>query len=153
MGVRAMVTRRSLVPIVRGREIEVPYKDIVVIGGSAGGIEPIRTILAGLSADYRGSIFIVVHTAPDAPGVLDLIFGKAGPLEAIVAKNQERIKPGRIYVARPDHHLILEPGRVLLSQGPKENRFRPAVDPLFRSAAQTYGPRVVGILVSGGLDD
>lgn len=82
-----------------------------------------------------------------------MIFDAAGPLEAVYAQHEERIAPGRVYVAKPDHHLVLEPGIMLLTRGPKENRFRPAVDPLFRSAAQTYGPRVVGILFSGGLDD
>jgi two-component system, chemotaxis family, protein-glutamate methylesterase/glutaminase len=127
--------------------------DIVVIGASAGGIDAIRTILAALPPDFPGSIFIVVHTSPDAPGVLHTIFGRSSPLAVVVPENEERIVPGRVYVARPDHHLIIEPGRVRLTRGPKENRFRPAVDPLFRSAAQTYGPRVVGIILSGGLDD
>ncbi len=131
----------------------MPRKDIVVIGASAGGIEPIRTILGGLPADFPGSLFVVMHTSPDAPGVLDVIFNTAGALPAVVAKDGERIVPGRVYVARSDHHLLIEPGRVRLTRGPKENRFRPAVDPLFRSAAQTYGPRVVGIILSGGLDD
>ena len=131
----------------------MPGKDIIVIGASAGGITAIRTILGGLPAGFAGSVFVVVHTSPDAPGVLDVVFGTAGPLPARLAENGERILPGRIYVARPDHHLIIEPGRVRLTRGPKENRFRPAVDPLFRSAAQTYGPQVVGIILSGGLDD
>jgi two-component system chemotaxis response regulator CheB len=131
----------------------VPRRDIVVIGASAGGIEPIRTILGGLPPDFPASLFVVLHTSPDAPGVLDTIFSTAGPLPAVVAKDGERIMPGRVYVAPSDHHLLLEPGRVRLTRGPKENRFRPAVDPLFRSAAQTYGPRAVGIILSGGLDD
>jgi two-component system, chemotaxis family, protein-glutamate methylesterase/glutaminase len=131
----------------------LPGKDIIVIGASAGGIEAIRTILAGLPDDFPGSLFIVVHTAPDSPAVLDTIFGNAGLLPAVRIGDGERIVPGRIYVARPDHHLIIEPGRVCLTRGPKENRFRPAVDPLFRSAAQTYGPRVVGVILTGGLDD
>lgn len=131
----------------------MPGKDIIVIGASAGGIGPIRTILAGLPPGFAASLFVVVHTSSDAPGALDVIFGTAGPLPAMLAVNGERIEPGRVYVARPDHHLIVEPGRVRLTRGPKENRFRPAVDPLFRSAAQTYGPRVVGIVLSGGLDD
>jgi two-component system, chemotaxis family, protein-glutamate methylesterase/glutaminase len=131
----------------------VPGKDIIVIGASAGGIEPIRTILHELPADFAGSVFIVVHTSPDSPGVLHSIFDNSGPLPAEAARNGDRIAPGRVYVAPPDRHLIIEPGKVCLSLGPKENRFRPAVDPLFRSAAQTYGPRVVGVILSGGLDD
>jgi len=131
----------------------VTGKDIIVIGASAGGIEPIRTILRALPIDFTGSLFIVVHTSPDSPGVLHSIFDSAGPLPAQAARTGERIVPGRVYVAPPDRHLIIEPGKMCLTVGPKENRFRPAVDPLFRSAAQTYGPRVVGIILSGGLDD
>lgn len=128
-------------------------KDIIVIGASAGGIDPIRTILRNLPADFAGSLFVVVHTSPDSPGVLHSVFDSTGPLPAEAAQDGERIRPGRIYVAPPDRHLVIEPGKVCLSRGPKENRFRPAVDPLFRSAAQTYGPRVIGIILSGGLDD
>lgn len=131
----------------------MPRKDIIVIGASAGGIEPIRAILRELPADFPGSLFIVVHTSPNSPGILHSIFDKAGPLTADAVEDGARIAPGRIYVAPPDRHLIIEPGRTRLTRGPKENRFRPAVDPLFRSAAQTYGPRVVGIILSGGLDD
>jgi two-component system, chemotaxis family, protein-glutamate methylesterase/glutaminase len=131
----------------------VPRKDIIVIGASAGGIEPIRTILRGLPADFPGTLFVVMHTSANAPGVLDVIFSTAGALSAVIAKDGDRIAPGRVYVAPPDHHLLIEPGRIRLTRGPKENRFRPAVDPLFRSAAQTYGPRVTGIILSGGLDD
>lgn len=131
----------------------MPRRDIIVIGASAGGIDPIRTILSGLPADFPGSLFVVVHTSPDAPGVLDVILSRAGALPATLATDGKRIAPGRVYVARPDHHLLIEPGHLRLTRGPKENRFRPAVDPLFRSAAQTYGPRVIGIILSGGLDD
>ena len=131
----------------------MPGKDIIVIGGSAGSIEPIRSMLRNLPADFPGSLFIVIHSSPSSPGVLNTIFNAAGPLAAVTATNDERIAPGRVYVAQTDHHLVIEPGRVRVTRGPKENRFRPAVDPLFRSAAQTYGPRVVGVLFSGGLDD
>ena len=131
----------------------MPGKDVIVIGGSAGSIDPIRLMLRNLPADFPGSLFIVIHTSPHSPGVLNAIFDAAGPLPAVFASNGERIAPGRVYVAAVDHHLVIEPGTMSLTRGPKENRFRPAVDPLFRSAAQTYGPRVVGILFSGGLDD
>ncbi|HVE71553.1 MAG TPA: chemotaxis protein CheB [Thermoanaerobaculia bacterium] len=131
----------------------MPRTDIIVIGASAGGIDAIRTILGGLPEDFPGSLLVVVHTSPDSPGVLDVIFNSAGALPAVTARDGERIAPGHVYVAPPDHHLLIEPGRMCLTRGPKENRFRPAVDPLFRSAAQTYGPRVAGIILSGGLDD
>lgn len=128
-------------------------RDIIVVGTSAGGVETLRTLVAGLPKDFPGSIFIVMHTAPSSPGVLNQILDRAGPLPAAAAHNRERIQPGRIYVAPPDRHLLLEPGLMRLTHGPKENRFRPAIDPLFRSAAQTYGPRVVGVILTGGLDD
>jgi two-component system chemotaxis response regulator CheB len=128
-------------------------KDIVVVGTSAGGVEALRTLVGGLPADFPGSVFVVMHTAPDSPGVLAQILDRAGPLPASHAENRERIRPGRVYVAPPDSHLLLEPGIVRVTHGPKENRFRPAVDPLFRSAAQVFGPRVVGVVLTGGLDD
>jgi two-component system chemotaxis response regulator CheB len=128
-------------------------RDIVVIGTSAGGVEALRALLGRLPADFPGSVFVVMHTAPDSPGVLAQILDRAGPLPVANASNHERIRPGRVYVAPPDMHMLLEPGVVRLTRGPKENRFRPAVDPLFRSAAAVYGPRVVGVILTGGLDD
>ena len=98
-------------------------------------------------------ICVVLHTAPHAPGVLDTILSRAGALPASNAIDQQRLKPGRIYVAPPDRHLILEPGRMRVSRGGCETRFRPAIDPLFRSAAQVYGPGAVGVILSGSLDD
>jgi two-component system, chemotaxis family, protein-glutamate methylesterase/glutaminase len=95
----------------------------------------------------------VMHTSAEGPGMLAEILDRAGRLPATNAKDRERIRPGTIYVAPPDRHLLIEPGVVRVTRGPKENRFRPAVDPLFRSAAQTYGPRVVGVILTGYLDD
>jgi two-component system chemotaxis response regulator CheB len=131
----------------------VPTKDIVVIGASAGGIEALRAIAGGLPKEFPASIFVVMHTAPQSPGILANILDRAGALPAANAVDRERIKPGHIYVAPPDQHLVIEPTRVRLTRGPKENRFRPAVDPLFRSAAQVYGPRVIGVVLTGNLDD
>ena len=128
-------------------------RDIVVVGTSAGGVEALRTLVGGMPADFPGSVFIVMHTAPDSPGVLAQMLDRWGPLPASYAENRGRVRPGHVYVAPPDHHLLLEPGLMRVTHGPKENRFRPAVDPLFRSAAQTYGPRVVGVVLTGGLDD
>ncbi|MGB9178624.1 MAG: chemotaxis protein CheB [Pyrinomonadaceae bacterium] len=131
----------------------MPTKDIIVIGASAGGIEALRSIAAGLPKEFPASVFVVLHTSPQSPGILDTILSRAGALPASNALDRERIQPGRIYVAPPDRHLVLEPNRVRLTRGPKENRFRPAVDPLFRSAAQVYGPRVIGVILTGNLDD
>jgi two-component system, chemotaxis family, protein-glutamate methylesterase/glutaminase len=131
----------------------MPEKDIVVIGASAGGIYALRELVGALPDGFRAAVFVVMHTSPQSPGVLGEILARAGSLPAANARNGERIEPGRIYVAPPDHHLVLEPGVVRVTRGPKENRFRPAVDPLFRSAAQVYGPRVTGVILTGGLDD
>ena len=128
-------------------------KDIIVVGASAGGIEALRALTGALPADLSASLFIVVHTSPDAPGMLADIFNRSGKLPATYATDGERIEKGRIYVAPPDRHLLIEPNRICVTRGPKENRFRPAVDPLFRSAAQTYGPRVAGIILTGYMDD
>ena len=131
----------------------MPGKDIVVIGASAGGIEALRTLLAGLPENFAASVLVVLHTSPGSPGILARILDDAGPLVVKSARRGDRIEPGIVYVAPPDHHLLVVPGAVELSHGPHENRFRPAIDPLFRSAAQTYGPRVVGVILTGGLDD
>lgn len=128
-------------------------KDIIVMGASAGGLESLRVLAGGLPADFPASIFIVLHTLPEAPALLADILDHFGILPAQTAKDGERIRPGTIYVAPPDRHLLIEPNLVRVTRGPKENRFRPAIDPLFRSAAQTYGPRVVGVILTGYLDD
>jgi len=128
-------------------------KDIIVVGASAGGLEALRVLVGGLPPDFSASIFVVLHTSPEAPGMLADILDRFGTLPAKTAKDGERIRPGTIYVAPPDRHLLVEPNLVRVTRGPKENRFRPAVDPLFRSAAQTYGPRVVGVILTGYLDD
>src|SRR5688572_26789613 len=128
-------------------------RNIIVIGGSSGSFDGFKRIAAELPKDLDASIFIVWHMAPDVRSVLPQVLNNAGPLFASEAREGERIESGRIYVARPDHHLILDDSHVRVTRGPKENRFRPALDPLFRSAAYNYGPRVVGVVLSGGLDD
>src|SRR4051812_13963699 len=131
----------------------MPAKQLVVVGASAGGIEALRAVVAGLPPDFAAPICVVLHTAPQSPGVLDAILSRAGPLPATNARDQERLVPGHIYVAPPDYHLLIEPGRVRVTKGPRENRFRPAIDPLFRSAAQVYGPAAIGVVLTGNLDD
>ena len=128
-------------------------RNIIVIGTSAGGFEALKTIVAGLPADLDASIFIVWHMAPDVTGILPQVLNKYGQLDAANARDGEAIMPGRIYVSPPDQHLLIDDGYVRVTHGPKENRFRPAVDPLFRSAAYTYGSRVIGVVLTGALDD
>lgn len=131
----------------------VATRRIVVIGGSSGGIEVVRTIAAGLPSDFPAPVCVVLHISPQSPGTLDAILSRAGPLPAVTAISGTRLQPSCIYVAPPDHHLLIEPGSLKLSKGPRENRFRPAVDPLFRSAAQVYGAGAIGVIVTGNLDD
>jgi two-component system chemotaxis response regulator CheB len=126
---------------------------IVVIGTSAGGIEALRDLAGALPNDFPAAIAVVMHTAPQSPGVLHDILSRSGALTAISPRGGERLRPGYIYVAPPDHHLLLEPGRAIVSRGPRENRFRPAIDPLFRSAAQVFGPLAIGVILTGNLDD
>ena len=133
--------------------LRVATKQIVVIGASAGGIEALRSLVAGLPADFPAPICIVVHLSPQSPGVLHEILNRVGTIAAARARSAERLRGGRIYVAPPDCHLVVEPGRVRVTKGPKENRFRPAIDPLFRSAAQVYGPAAIGVILTGNLDD
>src|SRR5687768_10354604 len=128
-------------------------KRVVVIGTSSGGIEALRTIIGALPRDFDAAIAIVMHTAPQSPGVLPDIIRRAGPLDAPAVRSGESLRRGAIYVAPPDHHLLIEPGRIRLTRGPKENRFRPAIDPLFRTAAQVYGPAAIGVILTGNLDD
>lgn len=128
-------------------------KDIVVIGASAGGMEALARLVAGLPAGLQASVFVVWHTAPGVKSVLPAVLEKAGPLPAKNPVDGEPIERGRIYVAPSDHHMLLERGYIRIAKGPKENRFRPAIDPLFRSAAYVYGPRVIGVVLTGGLDD
>jgi two-component system chemotaxis response regulator CheB len=126
---------------------------IVVIGASAGGFEAFKKIIRQLPSDFNPSIFIVWHMSADIRGVLPHVLNKQNKILAAHAFNGEEIKPNRIYVAPPDHHMLIEDGKVLVTHGPKENRFRPAVDPLFRSAAYAYGNQVIGVILSGALDD
>lgn len=133
--------------------IENSYPDIVVVGASAGGVEALVEMARSLPADLPAAIFVVLHIPPDGERVLHKILDRAGPLPAIPAEDEMAIETGRIYVAPPDHHLLIEKGIIRLSNGPRENRHRPAVDPLFRSAARAYGPGVIGIVLSGTLDD
>jgi two-component system chemotaxis response regulator CheB len=128
-------------------------KDIVVIGASAGGMEALQKLVSRLPADLPASVFVVWHLSPGLKSVLPAVLNRAGPLRAAHPQDGDRIERGRIYVAPSDHHMLLEKGYVRITKGPKENRFRPAVDPLFRSAAYVYGPRTIGVVLTGALDD
>jgi len=131
----------------------MPGRDIIVIGGSAGAIPVLTQIVGALPADLPAAVFVVIHSSPHFESQLAAILSRAGPLPAREARDGEPVLPGRIYIARPDYHLLLHDGKVRVRRGPRENRFRPAIDPLFRSAARAYRSHVVGVLLSGQLSD
>jgi two-component system chemotaxis response regulator CheB len=128
-------------------------RDLVVIGASAGGVEAVLELAAGLPADLPAAVFVVVHCAPSSRGLLATLLSRVGRLPAVLAGDGAPVERGRIHVAAADHHLLLRDGHMHLSRGPKENSARPAVNPLFRTAAAAYGSRVVGVVLSGNLDD
>jgi two-component system, chemotaxis family, protein-glutamate methylesterase/glutaminase len=130
-------------------------QNIVAIGASSGGIEALKIIASRLPVDLKAAVFVVVHIGPgiDGQSLLPQILTNEGPLPAIHPAEIEEIRCGRIYVARPDLHMILIDGHVRAVHGPKENRTRPAINPLFRSAATIHGPSVTGVILSGLQDD
>jgi two-component system chemotaxis response regulator CheB len=131
----------------------MPDHGIVVVGASAGGVEALADLAASLPSNLPAAVFVVLHLPATGTSALPEILRRHGPLPAAHIKDGEPIQPGRIYVGPPDHHVLLRPGRVHLSRGPRENGYRPAIDPLFRSAAREYATRVIGLVLSGALDD
>jgi two-component system chemotaxis response regulator CheB len=127
--------------------------DIIVVGASAGGVEALRQVVSGLPPGLPAAMFVVVHTPAELVSRLPEVLSRSGPLLATHPRDSEPFYPGHVYVAPPNRHLLLEPGRVRVTIGPRENRHRPAIDPLFRSAARVYGQRVIAVLLSGSLYD
>jgi two-component system, chemotaxis family, protein-glutamate methylesterase/glutaminase len=126
---------------------------LIVFGASAGGVEALRTIFAGLPEDLRAALFVVLHLRPFAKSRLPEILSHAGTLPAHNVHDSEPIKPGQVYVAPPNCQMVIEGGNCVARTAPKENHFCPAINPLFRTAAQSYGPRVIGVILSGLLND
>jgi two-component system, chemotaxis family, protein-glutamate methylesterase/glutaminase len=126
---------------------------VIGIGASAGGVEALRAVVAQLPSGFDGAVCVVLHVAPTGKSLLAPILDRATPLETAVALDGERLAAGRVYVAPPDRHLLVEDGRISLSRGPKENGSRPAVDPMLRSLASSYGSRAIAVILSGALGD
>lgn len=149
-GIRASSFDRLAPPgtSMRGRQ-----SDVVVIGGSAGSLEVLQGLVSGLPPDIPAALFVVVHVLPLVHSRLPEILERRAPVPVRHARDGDLIEHRRVLVAPPDHHMVLHPDRVELNRGPRENSARPAIDPLFRSAATAFGPRVSGVIVSGNLDD
>ena len=127
-------------------------RDIVAIGASAGGLQVLMELAASLPPAFPASVLIVLHVGANRSTLPDLL-QRAGPNPAMHASNDTQLEHGRLYVAPPDCHLLVHRGRIRLWHGAKENHARPAIDPLFRSVAINYGPRVIGVVLTGRLDD
>ncbi|HEX8885631.1 MAG TPA: chemotaxis protein CheB, partial [Noviherbaspirillum sp.] len=131
----------------------MPDHHVVVVGASAGGVESLQALVSSLPPDLNAAIFVVLHISPNYVSHLPDILSRRGPFPATHPAGRELIRAGRIYVAPPDHHLLIEGEHVVATRGPKENRNRPSIDALFRSAAYHYRDRAIGIVLSGALDD
>ncbi|WP_244180021.1 chemotaxis protein CheB [Amycolatopsis pretoriensis] len=128
-------------------------RDVVVAGASAGGVEALRALARSLPADFLATLLVTMHLPPGARSALPMILDRAGPLPALPATHGAPLRPGVIYVAPPDRHLLVDNGSVILTRGPAENGYRPAINATFRSAAVGAGPRTIGVVLSGTLDD
>jgi two-component system, chemotaxis family, protein-glutamate methylesterase/glutaminase len=126
---------------------------LVVIGASMGGVQALQNLLVQLPKDFAAPLFVVQHIFPGTLSTLPAILGRAGSLPVLHAQNGEEYQPGHVYIAPPDLHLTIMDHVTLLTRGPKENRTRPAIDPLFRSAATAASSRAIGVILTGLLDD
>lgn len=128
-------------------------RDLVVIGGSAGSTEVAKEVVQSFPADLPAAVFIVIHSLPRARNLMADVFSRIGRLPAVEPEEGDRLLPGRIYVPPPDRHLVIASGHLHVSRGPREGLHRPSINVTFRSAAAEYGARVIGVLLSGMLDD
>jgi two-component system chemotaxis response regulator CheB len=129
-------------------------RDAIVIGASLGGLQVLRKLVGSLPVDLPAAVIVVQHTAPDSPKLLAGLIGRYSALPVAYAGEGDKVRPGHVYLAQPDLHLMIEPpGIFRLNAGPKVRHSRPAADPLFQSAAAVYGQRLVGVVLTGGDGD
>ncbi len=126
---------------------------VVIAGASAGGVEALVHLVRSLPADFPHAMLIVLHVSPSGTSVLPAILARACPLPVCAPADGEELSPGHVYVAPPDSHLVVEDSHLRLSQAPRENGHRPAIDPTMRTAANAYGGATIGIVLSGSRDD
>jgi two-component system, chemotaxis family, protein-glutamate methylesterase/glutaminase len=138
---------------VTGERHERSAERLIAIGASAGGVEALTRLVAELPADLPAAVVVVLHVSPDHPSRLAHILAKAGLLPAMEARDGDLLQPGRILVAAPGHHLVVQDGRARLLDAAPVNRVRPAIDPLLQSGAREYGPRLVAVILTGTLHD
>jgi two-component system chemotaxis response regulator CheB len=128
-------------------------RDLVVIGGSAGGVEALTALLRSTPPWLQSTLLVAIHRSPELPGMLPEVLSRCCTLPARYAADGEEFRPGHVYVAPPDHHLLVSAEQLRVTRGPREHGLRPAIDPLFRTAAREHGARTVGVILSGVLDD
>lgn len=131
----------------------MPGHNIIVIGASAGGLKALSAVISELPAGLPAAIFVVQHLAADKKSYLPELLEDVSDLPVTQPDDRETFQMGHIYIAPPDHHLLLNARIVRVLRGPQENRFRPSVDALFRSAARVHGSSVIGVVLTGFLDD
>lgn len=127
--------------------------NVIVVGASAGGVSSLMQLVSGLPENLNAAVAVALHVPEESPSALPAILSRKGPLKATHAADGEALLHGRIYVAPPGRHLLVKRRTLRTVNGPNENGHRPAIDPLFRTAARSHGRRTIGVILSGSLDD
>jgi two-component system chemotaxis response regulator CheB len=130
-----------------------PRRDVIVIGASAGGFEALSLLLSRLPAGFPAMMAITLHRSPHGPSGLAPMLGRKARIAVVEPASGDRLERGHVYLAPPDLHMTFRPHSVWLNRGPKQHHSRPAIDPMFRSAAESFGARVIGVMLTGNLSD